>query len=85
MKWRPISEAPIPSDFSHSAVMIAIEGSDWTEAALLNGISSWDALNHCWVDELNGEPIEDGRDIEYWWCFEDEIINLARQQIKEGS
>lgn len=77
MNWYRIDEPPTPLDFVHSAMILCIDAANqW----LMPGPVMWDIANACWESE-DGDAIELNPDVEYYWCYEDDLVSEALSKI----
>jgi hypothetical protein len=72
-----IDEPPSPIDHMHTAMILCVDAeAQW----LMPGPVMWDTANACWEDE-SGDAIEFDTEVEYYWCYEDDLVSEALSRI----
>lgn len=77
LNWYQIDEPPTPLGQCHTAMILCVDAEgQW----LMPGPVMWDTANACWKTE-DDDDIEFEPEVEYYWCYEDDLVSEALSRI----
>lgn len=78
MMWRPIDEPPELDGTPHTAIVLCVDAEN---ESLMPGPVMWVVPDGGWRSETTGDLIHADADTDYWWAYEEDIVNAALSEI----